>query len=69
MVKGLRPDDPFEVKPLDSARTWVVGRTESEYPVPVVTGPAADLGWWLTGRAAPDTLSCSRGELPSIEGW
>ena len=33
-------------------------------PVAVVTGPAADLGWWLTGRPAPETLSCSRGELP-----
>ena len=31
--------------------------------------PAADLGWWLTGRPAPETLSCSRGELPEIEGW
>ena len=69
MTKRLRPDDPFEVKPLDSERTWVVGRTDSEYPVPIVTGPAADLGWWLTGRPAPETLSCSRGELPEIGAW
>ena len=69
MVKRLRPDRAFEVKPLDSPRTWVIGGTDSEYPVPVVTGPAADLGWWLTGRPAPETLSCSQGELPEIGAW
>jgi maleylpyruvate isomerase len=69
MAKRVRPDQAFEAKPLDSARTWVLGDGESEYAVPVVTGPAADLAWWLTGRPAPDSLSSSRGELPSIEGW
>jgi maleylpyruvate isomerase len=69
MNKRVRPAEPFEVKPLDSRRTWVFGPDESEYPVPIVTGPAADAAWWLTGRPAPETLSCSRGELPSIEGW
>lgn len=69
MAKRLGPDEAFEVKPLDSRRTWVIGTGESEYPVPVVTGPAADLAWWLTGRTAPETVSCSRGELPSIERW
>jgi maleylpyruvate isomerase len=34
-----------------------------------VTGRAADLGWWLTGRPAPDTVSCSHGELPEIGVW
>jgi maleylpyruvate isomerase len=61
--------ETIEIRPLDSARTWVLGGGESEYPVPVVTGPAADIGWWLTGRPAPDTVSCSHGELPPIEGW
>jgi maleylpyruvate isomerase len=69
MNKRLHPDQAFEVKPLDSTRTWVVGDGQAEYPVPIVTGPAADVAWWLTGRPEPDTLSCSRGELPSIEGW
>jgi maleylpyruvate isomerase len=59
----------FEVKPLDSDRTWLYGNAEAEYPVPVVTGPAADLGWWLTGRPAPETVSCSHGELPEIGAW
>jgi maleylpyruvate isomerase len=37
--------------------------------VPVVTGTAADLAWWLTGRPAGDELSSSGDELPVIEGW
>jgi maleylpyruvate isomerase len=69
MAKRLDPVEPFEARPLDSRRTWVFGSPDAEYPVPVVTGPAGEIGWWLTGRAAPDTLHCSRGELPAIEGW
>jgi maleylpyruvate isomerase len=69
MTKRLAPERAFEVKPLDSQRTWVVGDGQSEYPVPVVSGPAVDLAWWLTGRPTPDSLSCSHGELPSIESW
>jgi maleylpyruvate isomerase len=68
-----RPDmpGPFEVAPLDlPGRRWRFGNDDDGGPdVPVVTGPAGDLAWWLTGRPAADTLSCSRGELPSIEGW
>jgi maleylpyruvate isomerase len=69
MAKRLRPDASFEVKPLDSERTWVFGGGEAEYPVVIVTGTAADLGWWLTGRPAPESLSCSHGELPQIGAW
>jgi maleylpyruvate isomerase len=69
MTRRLRPEHAFELKPLDSERTWVLGDGDAEYAVPVVTGPAADLAWWLTGRTVPDTLSCSHGELPTIEGW
>jgi maleylpyruvate isomerase len=69
MAKRLGTVEPFEVKPLDSARTWVLGEGEAEYPVAVVTGTAADLGWWLTGRPAPETVSCSHGELPQIGEW
>jgi len=69
MAKRAEPENAFEVKPLDSARTWVLGSGDSEYPVPVVTGPAADLAWWLTGRPAPETVSCSQGELPQIGAW
>jgi maleylpyruvate isomerase len=69
MAKRLRPHASFEVKPLDSERTWVLGDGEAEYPVVIVTGTAADLGWWLTGRPAPESLSCSHGELPQIGAW
>jgi maleylpyruvate isomerase len=74
MVKRLDPHDAegsrgLEIRPLDSERVWVIGHGEAEYPVPIVTGPAGDVGWWLTGRGAPATLSCSHGELPAIEGW
>jgi maleylpyruvate isomerase len=62
-------DSTFEVRPLDSDRTWLYGAADAEYPVPVVTGPAADLGWWLTGRPARETVSCSHGELPEIGAW
>ncbi|MGA8248189.1 MAG: maleylpyruvate isomerase family mycothiol-dependent enzyme [Nocardioides sp.] len=69
MAKRLRAAAPFEVKPLDSERTWLLGENDAEYPVAVVTGPTADLGWWLTGRPAPQTLSCSQGDLPQIGAW
>jgi maleylpyruvate isomerase len=73
MTKRLDPPDRFEIHPLDLDRTWVLGPDASDdardSDGTVVTGPAADLGWWLTGRPAPDTLSCSRGELPPIESW
>jgi maleylpyruvate isomerase len=59
----------FEVRPLDSERVWVIGAADAEYPVPIVTGPAADLGWWLTGRTPRETVSCSHGELPEIGAW
>lgn len=67
MTKRLDPVQRFEVRPLDVDRVWTFGPNGDD--AAVVTGPAADIGWWLTGRPAPDTLSCSRGELPSIEGW
>lgn len=71
MVKRLATEPAFEIRPLDSDRSWVVGSggAEAAYPVPVVTGPVGDLGWWLTGRSVPETISCSQGELPTIEGW
>jgi maleylpyruvate isomerase len=69
MTRRLHPATAYDIRPLDTARTWTVGAGEAQTPAAVVSGPAADIGWWLTGRVAPDTVSCSRGELPSIEGW
>jgi maleylpyruvate isomerase len=67
MTRRLDPPQRFEVRPLDVDREWIFGPNGDD--AAVVTGPAADIGWWLTGRPTPDTVSCSRGELPSIEGW
>jgi maleylpyruvate isomerase len=71
MARRVDPAGPFEVAPLDLPdRRWRFGEdTDGGPDVPVVTGPAGALAWWLTGRPPADTLSCSRGELPSIEGW
>jgi maleylpyruvate isomerase len=68
MSHRLAPATWFEVRPLDVDRVWVLGPDHGD-DVPVVTGPAAAAAWWLTGRPPPDSLSCSRGELPQIEGW
>jgi maleylpyruvate isomerase len=74
MAKRLHPSDRLEIRPLDVDRTWVVGpdtdaADAGSHSGPIVTGPASEIGWWLTGRPASDAVSCSRGELPSIEGW
>jgi maleylpyruvate isomerase len=47
----------------DLDRTWELGDG------PTVSGTAADLGWWLTGRGAGEGLSSDSGELPRIEEW
>ena len=67
MTRRLAPPARLEVRPLDVDRTWIVGPDAADGEV--VTGPVADIGWWLTGRPAPETLSCSRGELPEIGAW
>jgi len=67
MVKRLDPDVGFMVRPLDVERTWEVG-TRVEDPV-VVTGPVAQLAWWLTGRSPGEQVSSSRGVLPQVGGW
>jgi maleylpyruvate isomerase len=69
MAKRIAAPSSFEVRPHESARTWVIGDADAEYPVPVVTGPATDLAWWLTGRQTPDTVSCTQGDLPEIGAW
>lgn len=67
MVKRLDPDVNFRVTPLDSERTWDVGQIGDT--TAVVTGPVAQLAWWLTGREPGDQVVCSRGELPTIGAW
>jgi maleylpyruvate isomerase len=70
MAKRLQPARRWEIRPLDVDGTWVLGPDDdSPGEGQIVTGPAADIGWWLTGRPASGAVSCSHGELPSIEGW
>lgn len=55
--------DAFTVAPTDVAHTWEVpGRKSGE--VPVVSGKAADLAWWLAERGNGEGVMCSTGGLP-----
>lgn len=67
MVKRLDPEPAFRVTPLDSERSWEVGDVGEQ--APIVTGPVAQLAWWLTGREPGDQVTCTRGELPTIGAW
>jgi len=60
---------PFSVHAADLDRTWHLGQEGSTQRGPTVTGAAADLGWWLTGRGGGDGLASDDGAVPSIEAW
>ena len=55
---------PFRVSPTDLDGTWTFGEDG-----PTVSGTAADLGWWLTGRGSGEGLTSDNGELPGIGAW
>lgn len=67
MVKRLDPDPGFVVAPEDASRTWTVGVVGDDPAV--VSGPVAELAWWLTGRPPSERVTCSRGELPTVGAW
>ena len=67
MAKRVEAEQPFDVKPMDSAGTWCFG--ESCDHAVVVTGPAAEIAWWLTGREPAESVTSSRGHLPEIGAW
>ncbi|WP_205472383.1 maleylpyruvate isomerase family mycothiol-dependent enzyme [Nocardioides sp. SYSU D00038] len=52
----------FTARATDLDRSWTFGA-----PGPTVTGPAADLAWWATGRGAGEGLTSDDGLLPGIE--
>ncbi len=59
-------DQAFTVAPTDLGDTWHSG-ADGDDPVaagPVITGSAADLGWWLAGRGSGAGLTSSDGALP-----
>lgn len=56
--------EPFTADPSDLDGTWEFGQGG-----PTVSGTAADLAWWLTGRGAGEGLTSDNGTLPGIEEW
>lgn len=56
--------EPFTADPTDLHGTFAYGEGG-----PTVTGTAADLAWWVTGRGAGEGLRPSHGRLPGIEPW
>jgi maleylpyruvate isomerase len=65
----------FSAYASDLDATWTVGAAggAADDPTgegtPVVTGTAAALAWWLTGRGTGEGLTCESGELPRIGAW
>jgi maleylpyruvate isomerase len=68
MAERERPT-PFSVHAADLDRTWHVGQEEATERGPTVTGTAADLAWWLSGRGDGVGLTSEDGALPRIEAW
>ncbi len=54
----------FSIRASDLDTTWPVGAER-----PVVTGTAADLGWWLVGRGQGEGLTSDRDRLPELGPW
>ncbi len=65
MAKRGAWSEPFRVRPNDVDGRWTFG----EGGGPTVTGTAADLGWWLTGRGSGEGLTSDSGTLPGIGAW
>jgi maleylpyruvate isomerase len=57
--------EPFQVAPTDLDGTWAYGAGDG----PTVSGSAADLGWWLTGRGSGEGLTSDSGSLPKVGAW
>ena len=56
----------FWVHATDLDQRWHCGEGEDGV---TVSGAAADLGWWLTGRGDGEGLTSNDGVLPRIEEW
>lgn len=61
-----RPDG-FVVRLDDRDRTREVGSVTPDSPR--VSGTAADVAWWLSGRGGGLGLVCEGGDLPQIGAW
>jgi maleylpyruvate isomerase len=67
MTKLGDAETPFTAAPTDLDATWQCGEVTAGSPT--VSGRAADLGWWLTGRGDGEGLTSDSDELPRIEEW
>lgn len=61
---GSEPDQPLTLHASDLDRTWHSGDGGA-----TVSGTAADLAWWLTGRGSGEGLTSDAGALPEAEAW
>lgn len=59
-------DEPFRLRARDLEAEWSVGEGGGG---PLVTGDAAALGWWITGRGSGEGLDSDSGRLPRIGAW
>lgn len=57
--------EPLTLHATDLDRSWYL----VDGGGPTITGTAADLGWWLTGRGNGAGLTSDNGALPRIEAW
>jgi maleylpyruvate isomerase len=67
LVEAMAKSDrttPLTLHASDLDRTWHLREGG-----PTVSGTAADLGWWLTGRGDGAGLTTDNGALPRIEAW
>ncbi len=65
-VQDDRADGPSMVlSSTDIEGLWKFGRGQG----PEITGPAAELAWWLIGRVDGAGLGSSVGELPQLPRW
>ena len=68
-------DAPLTARASDRDAAWTsAGAARSpparaDDPAPVVTGTAAALAWWVTGRGTGEGLTSEGGELPRIGAW
>lgn len=64
VVPGWAGTATFTVHADDLDRSWQSGEGG-----PVVSGRAADLAWWVTGRGRAAGLSVTGGALPALGRW